>query len=322
MKTSLRCGALSVLFVAACSSPNADLFKQGSSQPGAAGGDGKAVVSSAGSSAGDKSPDTNDTPAVDPSRGGAPATNDDGAAGDPSAPNTQGTAGDPSAPNTQGTAGDQNTHNTQGTAGDQNTPNNQGTAGSDGVAGGGGGTEQPPQPVCGNGILEAGEQCDDAGHAGLDGCDASCKVVCSQYGAGTVESEDYHCYAGYNQADFTGAQQDCVKRGAHLATISSAAENKIVRGLVDNSKWLGGYEDVPLMSAGAGSYIWLGGDPLSFSNWGAHEPDAAGVHCAGGAPNTLCYEHCISILGDGTWANHRCDMVDGYVCEWEPAGTK
>jgi hypothetical protein len=316
MKTHLRCGALSVLFAVACSSPNADLFNQGSPQHGAAGGDGSVV----GSSPGSQSSDTNDTPAVDPSHGGAPVTADVGAAGESDMPNAQGSAGDSNVPNKQGTAGDSSMPSNQGTAGDTNNRTDPGTAGSGGGVAGGGPT-QPPQPVCGNGILEAGEQCDDTGQ---DGCDASCKVVCSQYGAGTVESEDYHCYAGYNQADFTGAQQDCVKRGAHLATISSAAENKIVRGLVDNSKWLGGYEDVPLTSAGSGTYIWLGGDPVSFDNWGPHEPDAAGAHCAGGAggPNALCYEHCISILGDGTWANHRCDMVDGYICEWEPAGTK
>ncbi|HEY5373166.1 MAG TPA: lectin-like protein [Polyangiaceae bacterium] len=316
MKTDLRCAALSVLFAAACSSPNADLFSQGSSQHGAAGGAGKAVVSSAGSSAGE-SPATNDGPVADPSSAGSPATPEVDAAGASNVPNNQGTAGESNVPNNQGTAGDPNTPNNQGTAG---APNTQGTAGSNmGVAGSG----QPPQPVCGNGILESGEQCDDAGHEGQDGCDANCKVVCAQHGAGTIESDDYHCYGGYNQADFTGAEQDCVKRGAHLATISSAAENAIARGLVDNSKWLGGYEDVPLTSAGTGNYLWLGGDSVSFSNWAPHEPDPAATHCAGGGgPNALCYQHCISILGDGTWANHRCDIVDGYVCEWDPAGTK
>ena len=155
---------------------------------------------------------------------------------------------------------------------------------------------------------------------GTDGCAANCKVVCSQHGPGTVESEDFHCYAGFNQSDFAGSQQDCVRRGAHLATISSAAENKLARGLVDNSKWLGGYENVPLTSAGTGNYVWLDAEPFSFNNWAPQQPDPAAIHCAG--TNTPCYQHCIAMLGDGTWANHRCDMVDGYICEWEPAGSK
>jgi cysteine-rich repeat protein len=313
MKAHLLCGALSVLVVVACNRPDTDLFSQGSPQRGEAGNDGKVVVPNAGSGASDDNPTTNGgTPVVDPSRGGSPATADEGTAGDP---NTQSTAG---APNNQGVAGDPNAPNNPGTAG---APNNSGTAGSDAGVAGSGEPPKPPQPVCGNGILEAGEQCDDAGHTGSDGCDANCKVVCSQYDADAVESEDYHCYAGYNQADFTGAQQDCVKRGAHLATISSTAENKIARGFVDNSKWLGGYEDVPLMSAGTGNYVWLSDEPFSFSNWAPREPDPTGMRCGGGS-NTLCYEHCVVILGDGTWANQRCDTVDGYVCEWEPAGTK
>ncbi|HEY1533589.1 MAG TPA: hypothetical protein VGF76_06210, partial [Polyangiaceae bacterium] len=91
----------------------------------------------------------------------------------------------------------------------------------------------------------------------------------------------------------------------------------------DNSKWLGGYENVPLTSAGTSNYVWLDSEPFSFNNWAPQQPDAAGTHCGGGGgANALCYEHCISMLGDGTWANHRCDMVDGYICEWEPAGTK
>jgi hypothetical protein len=35
-----------------------------------------------------------------------------------------------------------------------------------------------------------------------------------------------------------------------------------------------------------------------------------------------CYEHCMAILADGRWADQRCDRVDGYVCEWEPVGSK
>jgi hypothetical protein len=142
--------------------------------------------------------------------------------------------------------------------------------------------------------------------------------VCSQHGPGALESDDHHCYVGYNQAAFAGAQQDCVRRGAHLATISSAAENKLARALVSNSKWLGGDEDVPATSPGTGNYAWLTGEAFTFTAWGPQEPNRAASRCAG--TTALCYEHCIVMLGDGTWADHRCDIVDGYICEWEPAG--
>src|SRR5262249_10386489 len=146
-------------------------------------------------------------------------------------------------------------------------------------------------------------------------------VVCSDFGAGTLESEDHHCYHGYDELAFAAAQQDCVKRGAHLATIASAAENKLARMLINNSKWLGGYEDVPPTSEGSGQYEWITGEPFTFTNWAAQEPNRMQVHCVGNF-NDRCYEHCIAILGDGTWADRLCDNVDGYVCEWDPAGSQ
>jgi cysteine-rich repeat protein len=37
-------------------------------------------------------------------------------------------------------------------------------------------TAAPPQPVCGNGQVESGEQCDDGGQAAGDGCSATCRT--------------------------------------------------------------------------------------------------------------------------------------------------
>jgi cysteine-rich repeat protein len=174
--------------------------------------------------------------------------------------------------------------------------------------------------VCGNGKLEVGEECDDGGHAGKDGCSADCKVTCADFGAGHVESDDHHCYIGYDQADFAGSEAACSMRGAHLATISSEGENKLVHGLVHNSKWLGGMEDVPSTTMGSGAYAWITGEPFTFTNWAPKEPNQAKARCS--TSIGTCYEHCLSMLGDGTWADERCDMVDGYVCEWEPAGSQ
>jgi cysteine-rich repeat protein len=173
-------------------------------------------------------------------------------------------------------------------------------------------------PVCGNGLLEAGEQCDDAGHVGKDGCDEACKVVCADFAADAAESEDHHCFSGFDEADFDGAVTGCVKRGAHLATVSSAAENKVVRTFVNNSKWLGGREDVNASTPGTDSYGWVTGEPFTYTNWGEREPNHTKVRCSGYEQN--CYAHCVAMMGDGTWTNQSCATTDGYVCEWEPAG--
>ena len=178
----------------------------------------------------------------------------------------------------------------------------------------------PEPPVCGNGKLEAGEECDDAKHEGKDGCSAACQVVCSDFGEAVEASADHHCYAGYDEATFEGAQAACVKLGAHLVTIGSAAENELVSGFVRSSKFIGAFEDVGLMSEGAGQYTWITGEALSYENWSSQQPDSAGERCTSYSSNPRCFEHCGFMQGDGTWADQRCDLSDGYVCEWEPAG--
>lgn len=285
MRANVRLSALGLLLVVACNHPDSDLFGSSSAPPIENDGGAGAAPSAGGTSL-----------------GGGTAANNGGTSSN--------TPAEPVAGGTGGTA----------TAGSANVPVDQGMAGAMDAAGASGEPPKPPEPLCGNGILEAGEQCDDAGHTGQDGCDAGCKVVCANFGADTAESEDHHCYNGYDEADFQGAVEACVKRGAHLATISSAAENKIVRTFVNNSKWLGGHEDVGASAPGTGTYAWITDEPFTYTNWGAREPNQARVRCSGFEQN--CYEHCVSMIGDGTWADQSCAITDGYVCEWEPAGTK
>jgi cysteine-rich repeat protein len=299
MKANLRCGALSLLLLVACNRPDSDLF--GNEPPASP----PSVPNLGGSSS-----------ATGGVANNAGSTATAGAKTNPE-PTTGGTA--PTAGGTAPTAGKPPV---EATAGSSNPPVDPGMAGADGGAGGSAEPPKPPKPVCGNGILETGEQCDDAGHTGKDGCDDACKVACANFGADAVESDDHHCYNGYDSADFARAQADCEARGGHLATISSAVENKLVRGLVNSSKWIGGSEDVAESSEGTGAYAWVTGEPFSYTNWATREPDQARGRCMGLTLNQNCYEHCISMDGEGLWSDARCDISDGYVCEWEPAGAQ
>lgn len=292
MKTRLYLCVLPALAIAACTHTDSDLFSSsGTPNPPANSGGTVSNETSGGSLA------LQGGTGATPSNGG---TSTDAAGKGGSAPASGGTSA-------------------TGNAGEPATPGDStGMAGaSDGAAGSG---EPPakPDPVCGNGVIEGDEQCDDAGKQGQDGCDANCKVVCSQHGPGTLESPDHHCYNGYDAAAYEGAIQACEQRGAHLATIASAEENAIARKLVNNSKWIGGYEDVAANVQGTGDYAWITQEPFDYTNWGPKEPNRLTYHCEGGGFNANCYEHCIALMGDGTWADHRCDMSDGYVCEWDP----
>jgi cysteine-rich repeat protein len=182
--------------------------------------------------------------------------------------------------------------------------------------GGVGAPPEPPKPVCGNGIIEAGEECDDANRAGMDGCE-KCQVMCAHFGPDTVKSKDFHCYGGYDEADFEGAVKACEGRGGHLVTISSAEENALVRGLVNDSKFIGGWEDVAQTEAGKGNYGWITGEPLSYENWAQREPTMDQFWC-GLLGLERCYEHCMVMNRQGTWEDRRCDQQGGYVCEWGP----
>jgi cysteine-rich repeat protein len=294
MNTSPHFGLLTALALVACNHTDTALF----SDPGA-----EPLSSSGGSAA---------HPSDDQKAGGGSGATPSNSGGSDAAAATGGTDAAPSAGSSSG-----GQPQTAGSAGQSPTPDPSGTAGAnDGSAGSG--EPQKPDPVCGNGVIEAGEECDDAGHTGPDGCDAECRVVCADRGPGTIKSADYHCYNGYDAANFDGAIAACEKRGAHLVTVSSADENKIARMFVNDGKWIGGREDVPLTMMGSGQYAWLTGEPFTYTNWAKEEPNRLEYHCEGGGFNSHCYEHCITILGDGTWADRKCDVSDGYVCEWEP----
>ena len=210
-----------------------------------------------------------------------------------------------------------------GSAGSAGTGQQTGDGGADseptGMGGMGGEPAEPPQPVCGDGKRQGDEECDDMGQEGEDGCNANCEVVCSHFGEDAVKSADNHCYRGFDEADFEGAQADCIERGAHLVTISSADENEIAASFVDNSKFIGAFEMVDEMVDSEGTYEWVTGEPFAYKNWEEGQPDRDRAIC-GSYSLSYCYSHCAVIAPDGTWNDTLCSVEDGYVCEWEPAG--
>ncbi len=103
----------------------------------------------------------------------------------------------------------------------------------------------------------------------------------------------------------------------HLATISDLAENDFVSALAPNGGWIGGFQDLtsPSYSEPGGGWTWVTGEPFSFTNWGANEPN-----------NTPSNEDVLQLWSSGQW-NDAPDQVSGflvgYVVEYDlsPCGS-
>ncbi len=51
--------------------------------------------------------------------------------------------------------------------------------------------DEEPEPVCGNDVLEQGEECDDGNNDGGDGCDENCMIEKTNFtGSWTKHSEE------------------------------------------------------------------------------------------------------------------------------------
>ena len=115
----------------------------------------------------------------------------------------------------------------------------------------------------------------------------------------------YEAFHAPNGITWGDAQADAVSRGGYLATMTSAAENTFVYGLISSDisywyvtgseawgPWLGGLQ--PAGSAEpAGGWTWVTGEAFSYQNWAALQPNNnqnenriqfTGHNAPGGAP--------------------------------------
>lgn len=85
-----------------------------------------------------------------------------------------------------------------------------------------------------------------------------------------------HRYYLLTETSWTAAEAEAVALGGHLVTINDEAEHNWVYstfghlGGVPRSLWIGLRE-----SNVEGTYEWVSGTPLSYTNWGANEPNNA-----------------------------------------------
>jgi cysteine-rich repeat protein len=155
--------------------------------------------------------------------------------------------------------------------------------------------------LCGNGVLDEGEECDDGDKNAGDGCNASCETECP---SAPWKKLNGHCYARVNiPTTIEGAMASCKGGTEHLATIDSQAENDFILGLLKNdpkSSWIG-------LTNGSfgGDYYWTNGEPLGYTNW-SQFPDTFEPLCVFMSQVT------------GEWATAPCGDLHPYVCEIDP----
>lgn len=179
-----------------------------------------------------------------------------------------------------------------------------------GGKGGGSGTGGALPKTCGNGVLDADEQCDDALEGMDHGLCDDCAVVCPTVDADGVDQFfdplSRHCYVVYSNVDlgFGPAKAACSawRPRARLVSITSDAEQNLVVSHLDSTAFLGAvYEN--------NAWVWPNEGPMVVSYWQSGEPD--GMACA-------------TVETDGDWDSHySCDdhESEDVVCEWEPTKT-
>jgi cysteine-rich repeat protein len=167
--------------------------------------------------------------------------------------------------------------------------------------------------VCGNGIIEGDEICDDGNRRNGDGCSAHCDSM-ECFGDLTYEDQrTHHCYRRFIRIYDDIVPRDdaalrCFEWGrGYLARLETAAEREAIQSTVMTR----GYSWIGLRSFG-GDWRWDGAttsaEPASLA-WLPQNPTTNGP----------CVEWNASPPG---FRNVSCSLRRDFVCEREPIGVR
>lgn len=204
-----------------------------------------------------------------------------------------------------------------GAGGDGTSTGGIGSGAAGGIGGGstgGGGSGGSKPIVCGDGIIDPGEQCDDSGTNPTQ-C-SGCAVVCN----GAFEHlhpTTFHCYyMTLTDGMHTSWQQGrdwCQQTwGGDLAVIGTEAERAWVATMLpqdfDEDEWIGGSD---LQTEG--TFEWIDQTPWSFP-----DGDAA---WAGAEPSNDAAQNCVGIDRSGHLRDKACNAgLTHHMCERAPLG--
>jgi serine/threonine-protein kinase len=197
--------------------------------------------------------------------------------------------------------------------------------------------------VCGNGVVEPGEQCDDGNRSNDDACLSTCRfarcgdgfvrtgveqcdggdacsgrcLTCRDGDASFVWPETGSCYSRHDRPlPWADAGAACGAAGGHLVTFSSIHETRAVReSLFAEARaphWIG-------LQRGAGrAFEWLTRETLVpvTSWWNPGEPRADGPSCVAASPVERLLEPA-GLHPGSTWRAAACTQPLPFLCERE-----
>jgi hypothetical protein len=124
-----------------------------------------------------------------------------------------------------------------------------------------------------------------------------------------TDANDHHYQIFREMLSWQEAKEACEAMGGHLATITSADEQKVIEDLnvQEEDLWIGASRDE------SGAWAWVTGEPWSYTNWNEGEPN----NSSNVAPNETCAA--IWPKGWNDLANDNLYEQSGYICEWDGA---
>jgi hypothetical protein len=140
-------------------------------------------------------------------------------------------------------------------------------------------------PNCGDGVVQAGEACDNGANNSDDpNVAATCTSMCVKRAAcgslsgssgAQIDPASGHCYVAWpNQVTWASASRQCESHGGHLVTITSTAEDARVQTLAGAAdRWIG----LRIDHGQPTRDHWVDGEAVAYSHYASGEPNNGGT---------------------------------------------